>query len=100
MKGGNHDPELKKPRLLVRDQLFKNTPRHDATYYAGLGKSAAYIMRKTGLRKGEVSYACKVGGVRISDYRNGDNEQSKIIEKALEDQLDAALYRHLEKTLL
>lgn len=99
MRGKNHDPELKKPRLLVRDQLFKNTPRHDAAYWASIGKSANFIAVRTGLSKGAITYACRQGNVRISDYRNGLNEQSKIIERVAEDQLEAALYRHLEKTL-
>jgi hypothetical protein len=97
--GKNHEPEPNKPRLLVRDQLLKATARHDAAYYAAIGKSANYIAARTGLSKGAITYACRKGDIRITDYRNGQNEQSKIIERALEDQLEAALYRHLEKTL-
>lgn len=99
MKGRNHDPELKKPRLLVRDQLLKNTPRHDAAYWASIGRSANFISMKTGLSKGQITYACRTGDVRITDYRNGINEAAKIIERVAEDQLEAALYRHLAKVL-
>jgi CRISPR/Cas system CMR-associated protein Cmr5 small subunit len=89
-----------KPRIPVRVQLLDvKSARHNAAHYASLGRSAAYISRRTGLTKGEAYYACRLGKIRITDYRNGLNETSKIVERLTWDEVESALYKYLEKTL-
>ena len=86
-------------RVSVSSELMKNSARHDAAFYASYGMSANYIGRNTGLSKGQISYALRKAAVRIGDYRNGLSNTCAVVMKLTQEQVDAELYRHLDKTL-
>jgi hypothetical protein len=91
-----------KVRVSVADELMSaESSRHEAAFCASYGRSASYIVRriKGKLTRGQIYYACKLAGVKISDYRNGYGETSRIVEELTQEEVDAALYKQLEKTL-
>jgi hypothetical protein len=83
----------------VKAELLGGGPRHDAAFYASYGLAGKYISRLTGLRHGQVSYAIKLGKVRISDYRNGIGNVATIVMKLTQQEVDDQLYKYLKKTL-
>lgn len=79
--------------------LLGNHEDFQVIVLASLGMSTKCISRETGLSSGQVSYRCKKGSIKRSDYREGASPIAKSVIKASDElvvkQIKAALRKNL-----
>lgn len=56
---------------------------YECAYLGALGFSTRYIMSKTGLTNGKVTYRLKKASIRRMDYRNGSSPFATVVLKSI-----------------
>lgn len=91
---------LKEPRPWQRRvDYFRETEDYECALLGAMGFSTRFILSRTSLRQGQVTYRLKKAHIRRADYRNGDNEMATLMLKNMRPTVEKHLTQYLKNNL-
>lgn len=89
-----------KTTMPVRRVNFANDNEFAVLLWGSLGRSYRYIRKKSGLTNCQISYRLRRENIKLTDFRDGNNVASQIVEASVLRALERRLRQDLKAKAL